>query len=147
MNKRMTKEDYKRLKYATVITADALPLYKFESDDDDVEDNETLPPADNKGARNTAKVKEQSSATNKSGTPVLDKYGKDITRAADEGLLDPMVGRDAEIERVIQILSRRKKNNPVLIGEPGVGKSAIVEGLAYVYYTHLRAHETRGNIV
>ena len=130
MNKRMTKEDYKRLKYATVITADALPLYKFESDDDDVEDNETLPPADNKGARNTAKVKEQSSATNKSGTPVLDKYGKDITRAADEGLLDPMVGRDAEIERVIQILSRRKKNNPVLIGEPGVGKSAIVEGLA-----------------
>ena len=126
----MTKEDYKRLKYATVITADALPLYKFESDDDDVEDIETLPPADNKGARNTAKVKEQSSATNKSETPVLDKYGKDITRAADEGLLDPMVGRDAEIERVIQILSRRKKNNPVLIGEPGVGKSAIVEGLA-----------------
>lgn len=63
-------------------------------------------------------------------TPVLDKFGNDITKAAEEGRLDPVVGREAEIERVIQILSRRKKNNPVLIGEPGVGKSAIVEGLA-----------------
>ncbi len=64
------------------------------------------------------------------GTPVIDKYGKDITRLASEGKLDPMVGREREIERLAQILSRRKKNNPVLIGEPGVGKSAIVEGLA-----------------
>ncbi|MCF0182323.1 MAG: ATP-dependent Clp protease ATP-binding subunit [Muribaculaceae bacterium] len=64
------------------------------------------------------------------GTPVIDKYGKDITRAAADGELDPVVGRDNEIERLAQILSRRKKNNPVLIGEPGVGKSAIIEGLA-----------------
>ncbi len=65
-----------------------------------------------------------------SATPMLDKYGRDLTGQAKEGLLDPVVGRDLEIERVMQILSRRKKNNPILIGEPGVGKSAIVEGLA-----------------
>ncbi len=63
-------------------------------------------------------------------TPTLDKFGNDITRAAENGRLDPVVGREGEIERLAQILSRRKKNNPVLIGEPGVGKSAIVEGLA-----------------
>lgn len=65
-----------------------------------------------------------------SDTPVLDNFGTDMTRAAAENRLDPVVGREKEIERVAQILSRRKKNNPVLIGEPGVGKSAIVEGLA-----------------
>ena len=64
------------------------------------------------------------------GTPALDKYGKDLTAQARNSELDPVVGRQVEIERVIQILSRRKKNNPILIGEPGVGKSAIVEGLA-----------------
>lgn len=61
---------------------------------------------------------------------MLDNFGVDMTRAAEEGKLDPVVGREREIERLAQILSRRKKNNPVLIGEPGVGKSAIVEGLA-----------------
>ncbi|MDE6290354.1 MAG: ATP-dependent Clp protease ATP-binding subunit, partial [Muribaculaceae bacterium] len=66
----------------------------------------------------------------KSDTPALDKFGYDMTKSAAEGRLDPVVGRDVEIERLAQILSRRKKNNPVLIGEPGVGKSAIVEGLA-----------------
>jgi ATP-dependent Clp protease ATP-binding subunit ClpC len=66
----------------------------------------------------------------KSKTPVLDNFGRDLTRAAEEGKLDPIVGRGKEIERVSQILSRRKKNNPILIGEPGVGKSAIAEGLA-----------------
>ncbi|MBN2633638.1 MAG: ATP-dependent Clp protease ATP-binding subunit, partial [Bacteroidales bacterium] len=65
-----------------------------------------------------------------SDTPVLDNFGIDLTKAAEEGSLDPVVGRETEIERLAQILSRRKKNNPVLIGEPGVGKSAIVEGLA-----------------
>lgn len=65
-----------------------------------------------------------------SKTPALDDFGRDITDAAEEGELDPVVGREGEIERLIQILSRRKKNNPVLLGEPGVGKSAIVEGLA-----------------
>jgi len=63
-------------------------------------------------------------------TTALDKYGHDLTRQAEQGLLDPVVGREVEIERVVQILSRRKKNNPILIGEPGVGKSAIVEGIA-----------------
>ena len=66
----------------------------------------------------------------KTDTPVLDSFGVDLTKAAEEGKLDPIVGRDKEIERLSQILSRRKKNNPVLIGEPGVGKSAIVEGFA-----------------
>ena len=66
----------------------------------------------------------------KSKTPVLDNFGRDLTEMAEEGKLDPVVGREKEIERVSQILSRRKKNNPILIGEPGVGKSAIAEGLA-----------------
>ena len=76
------------------------------------------------------KSQEQRTKTSKTGTPALDKYGRDLTAQARNGELDPVVGRQAEIERVIQILSRRKKNNPILIGEPGVGKSAIVEGLA-----------------
>jgi len=66
----------------------------------------------------------------KSKTPVLDNFGRDLTKYAEDGKLDPIVGREKEIERVSQILSRRKKNNPILIGEPGVGKSAIAEGLA-----------------
>lgn len=73
----------------------------------------------------------------KSKTPVLDNFGRDITRLAEQGQLDPIVGRETEIERVSQILSRRKKNNPILIGEPGVGKTAIVEGLA------LRIHQRK----
>lgn len=70
------------------------------------------------------------SSESQSKTPVLDNFGRDLTKAAEEGRLDPIVGRDKELERIAQILSRRKKNNPVLIGEPGVGKSAIAEGLA-----------------
>jgi len=66
----------------------------------------------------------------KSKTPVLDNFGRDLTKAAEEGRLDPIIGRERELERIAQILSRRKKNNPVLIGDPGVGKSAIAEGLA-----------------
>ncbi len=72
----------------------------------------------------------QASKTEKSRTPVLDNFGRDLTKLAMEGKLDPVIGREKEIERVTQILSRRKKNNPVLIGEPGVGKTAIAEGLA-----------------
>jgi ATP-dependent Clp protease ATP-binding subunit ClpC len=71
-----------------------------------------------------------SKSNKKSKTPVLDNFGRDLTEMAEEGKLDPVVGREKEIERVCQILSRRKKNNPLLIGEPGVGKSAIAEGLA-----------------
>lgn len=73
----------------------------------------------------------------KSRTPVLDNFGRDVTKLAEEGKLDPIIGRETEIERVSQILSRRKKNNPILIGEPGVGKTAIVEGLA------LRIHQRK----
>jgi len=69
-------------------------------------------------------------SSGKSKTPVLDNFGRDVTRLAEENKLDPIIGRETEIERVSQILSRRKKNNPILIGEPGVGKTAIVEGLA-----------------
>ena len=77
-----------------------------------------------------SKGRQAAAGTSKSKTPVLDNFGRDITRLAETGSLDPIVGREREIERVSQILSRRKKNNPILIGEPGVGKTAIVEGLA-----------------
>ena len=80
--------------------------------------------------QNPFTVKSNSSKSKKSKTPVLDNFGRDLTAFANEGKLDPIVGRKNEIERVSQILSRRKKNNPLLIGEPGVGKSAIAEGLA-----------------
>lgn len=94
----------------------------FDSEDEDEEDEQNQAPFAQKGQ----KVKSKPS----SPTPALDSFGVDLTQKAADGKLDPMVGREAEIERVLQILSRRKKNNPVLIGEPGVGKSAIVEGLA-----------------
>ena len=68
---------------------------------------------------------------NNEGTPTLDQYSRDLTQLATEGALDPVVGREEEIQRVIQILSRRTKNNPCLIGEPGVGKTAIVEGMSF----------------
>ena len=74
--------------------------------------------------------KQKKNQGNSSKTPILDSYSRDLTKQAEEGKLDPIVGRLKEIERVSQILSRRKKNNPILIGEPGVGKSAIAEGLA-----------------
>ena len=93
--------------------------------DEDTEDEEDDAP-ENGNTQTRQKNKQQTA----SGTPALDKFGFDLTRAAQEGKLDPVVGRQDEIERVTQILSRRKKNNPILIGEPGVGKSAIVEGLA-----------------
>lgn len=95
--------------------------------DDDEDELDEPAGRSQQGSANQAQA-----ATNKpsSDTPVLDNFGTDMTRAAAEGKLDPVVGREREIERVAQILSRRKKNNPVLIGEPGVGKSAIVEGLA-----------------
>lgn len=92
-----------------------------EDSDDDFED-------ERKGYSQQSRSKQASTA--KSKTPVLDNFGRDITRLAETGALDPIVGREKEIERVSQILSRRKKNNPILIGEPGVGKTAIVEGLA-----------------
>ncbi|HXM18032.1 MAG TPA: ATP-dependent Clp protease ATP-binding subunit [Candidatus Tumulicola sp.] len=77
-----------------------------------------------------AETQSQTAAKGKSKTPTLDAYGRDLTQLAREGKLDPVIGRNTEIERVVQILSRRTKNNPALIGEPGVGKTAIAEGLA-----------------
>lgn len=85
---------------------------------------------DERGYRSASSSTSGSKSQQKSRTPVLDNFGRDITKLAEEGRLDPIIGRETEIERVSQILSRRKKNNPILIGEPGVGKTAIVEGLA-----------------
>ena len=107
------------------------------SSDEDFIDNptsESFPNDDDLPAEQSAKDNLFSGSTakanKKSKTPVLDNFGRDLTFLATEGKLDPVVGREGEIQRVSQILSRRKKNNPLLIGEPGVGKSAIVEGLA-----------------
>ena len=102
-------------------------------DDEDEEEDGTLMgrPSDSMSGNSTqqqTRSAQQKKTAN--STPILDNFGIDMTRAAEEGKLDPVVGREKEIERVAQILSRRKKNNPILIGEPGVGKSAIVEGLA-----------------
>ncbi len=91
------------------------------SDDEPIEDDD---------AKQNPFGQSSSKSTKKSKTPVLDNFGRDLTVLAEEGKLDPVVGREKEIQRVSQILSRRKKNNPLLIGEPGVGKSAIAEGLA-----------------
>ena len=104
----------------------------FDEEEDEEEDRSMLqrpqsPQGQGSGSQQT-RTTQQKKTTN--DTPILDSFGTDLTRAAEEGKLDPVIGREKEIERVAQILSRRKKNNPVLIGEPGVGKSAIVEGLA-----------------
>ncbi len=113
-----------------------LPVAGADFPDEEDEDEDDLPGGSNPGEgdnpsyRETRQRRNVSRGDNSSATPVIDKYGKDITREAAEGRLDPVVGRETEIERLAQILSRRKKNNPVMIGEPGVGKSAIIEGLA-----------------
>jgi ATP-dependent Clp protease ATP-binding subunit ClpC len=91
------------------------------ADDDDDDDDDEY---------DRRRGKKQEKGKTRSTTPMLDSFGKDLTKYAAEGRLDPIVGRERELERIAQILSRRKKNNPVLIGEPGVGKSAIAEGLA-----------------
>ena len=98
--------------------------FTFSLEDDDDEDN------DEEMYGGTSRRFAPSSKEQRSKTPVLDSFGRDLTQMAIENKLDPIIGREKEMERVVQILSRRKKNNPVLIGEPGVGKSAIVEGLA-----------------
>jgi len=99
----------------------AQPMDILPKDDDDDDPEE--------GGKSFGSTSKKGSDS-KSKTPVLDNFGRDITKAAEEGRLDPIVGRQKELERIAQILSRRKKNNPILIGEPGVGKSAIAEGLA-----------------
>ncbi|HJW17597.1 MAG TPA: ATP-dependent Clp protease ATP-binding subunit [Flavisolibacter sp.] len=96
------------------------PRAEYQEENDDDFDEE----------KKYSQSKSRQAGATKSKTPVLDNFGRDITKLAETGTLDPIVGREKEIERVSQILSRRKKNNPILIGEPGVGKTAIVEGLA-----------------
>jgi ATP-dependent Clp protease ATP-binding subunit ClpC len=111
-----------------------------DDDDDDDEDRLFKKPPQKGDSGSSSSTKHGGSATQTSkptsDTPVIDNFGTDLTKAAAEGRLDPVVGREKEIERLAQILSRRKKNNPVLIGEPGVGKSAIVEGLAQNIVKH-----------
>ena len=106
MDKLMSEENYIKKNYDF--------KNALSDDDDDVDDS----------------FKQKKNQSGSSKTPILDSYSRDLTKLAEEGKLDPIVGRMKEIERVSQILSRRKKNNPILIGEPGVGKSAIAEGLA-----------------
>ncbi len=106
----------------SMITGQAGNSGNTDDNDDYDDEHEESDPFENKKSKKSKK--------SDSDTPVLDNFGIDLTKAAVENKLDPIVGREAEIERVVQILSRRKKNNPILIGEPGVGKSAIVEGLA-----------------
>ncbi|MDE5783825.1 MAG: ATP-dependent Clp protease ATP-binding subunit [Prevotella sp.] len=117
-NCRMSYEDVLSLLKAGNTPQDAIQL------PDEDEEEETRQTATN------TQQNQEGTTKGKSKTPVLDNFSTDLTRAAKEGLLDPCVGREHEIQRVIEILGRRKKNNPILIGEPGVGKSAIVEGLA-----------------
>ncbi len=114
--------DYELFKTELGFISSDLPRMEFNDDDEFDDDNKKYgaPKPSKPGAANLPKTK----------TPVLDNFGRDITKLAEAGTLDPIVGREKEIERVSQILSRRKKNNPILIGEPGVGKTAIVEGLA-----------------
>lgn len=101
-------------------------------DEDDFEEGD-MP--EDKGSSATGKTTTQARKSN-GKTPILDNFSTDLTQAAIEGKLDPVVGREKEIQRVTEILCRRKKNNPILIGEPGVGKSAIVEGLAQLIAKH-----------
>ena len=99
-------------------------------DEDEDDDDEEFDKNKNNSNSNPNASQNGSQNAGSTETPVLDNFGTDLTKAAEENRLDPIVGRTKEVERLVQILSRRKKNNPVLIGEPGVGKSAIVEGLA-----------------
>ena len=123
-----------QIDYETV--KDQFKYMSVDSDDDYID----MPSADafpedpseeeNRGKSSSYSTSSDDKKSKKSSTPVLDNFGRDLTKIALDGNMDPVIGREKEIERVSQILSRRKKNNPLLIGEPGVGKSAIAEGLA-----------------
>ena len=128
----MTYED--TLTYLkTQKSSNAKPSDSFGMPDEEEEEEETI--SSNGGDKNNATTKTVN-GNQKKGTPVLDNFSTDLTKAAAEGKLDKVVGREMEIQRVTEILCRRKKNNPILIGEPGVGKSAIVEGLAQLIVQH-----------
>ncbi|MBP5688147.1 MAG: ATP-dependent Clp protease ATP-binding subunit, partial [Muribaculaceae bacterium] len=131
----MIKEEIKILnneELIALIDEQALPIvdgvdFASDEDDEDFDDDDQGGVPSSGGEKTTQR---RNVTKNDNATPTINKYGKDITKQAANGDLDPVIGREREIERLAQILSRRKKNNPVLIGEPGVGKSAIVEGLA-----------------
>ena len=128
----MTYED--TLTYLkTQKSSNAKPSDSFGMPDEEEEEEEAI--SQNGGGKNNATTKTVN-GNQKKGTPVLDNFSTDLTKAAAEGKLDKVVGREMEIQRVTEILCRRKKNNPILIGEPGVGKSAIVEGLAQLIVQH-----------
>lgn len=128
----MTYED--TLTYLkTQKSSNTKPSDSFGMPDEEEEEEEAI--SQNGGNKNNATTKTVN-GNQKKGTPVLDNFSTDLTKAAAEGKLDKVVGREKEIQRVTEILCRRKKNNPILIGEPGVGKSAIVEGLAQLIVQH-----------
>lgn len=128
----MTYED--TLTYLkTQKSSNAKPSDSFGMPDEEEEEEDAI--SQNGGGKNNATTKTVN-GNQKKGTPVLDNFSTDLTKAAAEGKLDKVVGREKEIQRVTEILCRRKKNNPILIGEPGVGKSAIVEGLAQLIVQH-----------
>ena len=128
----MTYED--TLTYLkTQKSSNTKPSDSFGMPDEEEEEEEAI--SQNGGGKNNATTKTVN-GNQKKGTPVLDNFSTDLTKAAAEGKLDKVVGREKEIQRVTEILCRRKKNNPILIGEPGVGKSAIVEGLAQLIVQH-----------
>lgn len=116
------KNVYEQLTLQPDVTS-GMGFSEDEDEDDELKDRSS-------GDSSKAQQAQSTQRKTANDTPVLDNFGTDMTKAAEEGKLDPIVGREREIERLAQILSRRKKNNPILIGEPGVGKSAIVEGLA-----------------
>jgi ATP-dependent Clp protease ATP-binding subunit ClpC len=125
LNKLKVYYDNVKEQFKIMITNDdnyTEPKSEFPDDDSSIEDESSK--------ENIFNAPTGAKANKKSKTPVLDNFGRDLTAMAEEGKLDPVVGREEEIQRVSQVLSRRKKNNPLLIGEPGVGKSAIAEGLA-----------------
>lgn len=123
--------EYDLVKEQIPVTPDIQSGMGFPEDEEDDDEDLTPPPSSGDSSQGSSQ-RAQTGTKQKSqnDTPALDNFGTDMTHAAQEGRLDPVVGRQNEIERLAQILSRRKKNNPILIGEPGVGKSAIVEGLA-----------------
>jgi ATP-dependent Clp protease ATP-binding subunit ClpC len=116
--------NYDAVKEMLEFQTDQSPRSGTEADDSDDDGSKLF------GSSGGSSTTGKSGTAEKSRTPVLDNFGRDLTRMAEEDKLDPIIGREKEIERVAQILSRRKKNNPILIGEPGVGKTAIAEGLA-----------------
>ena len=118
--------NYDSVKEMLEFQTDTGPRSKAEADDPDEDGSKLFGSSSGSGSSGSS----SKSTGEKSRTPVLDNFGRDLTKMAEEDKLDPIIGREKEIERVAQILSRRKKNNPILIGEPGVGKTAIAEGLA-----------------